>query len=79
MQMLSENDCKENWNLILKLIILCALITVVTGCAGVELGGKLGLYRVDEKQDSSATVQAQTKPLKCYLGNFEGCGEARGS
>jgi len=38
-----------------------------SGCAGVEVGGKFGLYRVDERADSSATVQAQTKPLKCYI------------
>lgn len=47
-------------------IALVALSTL-SGCAGVELGGKLGLYRVDEKQDSSATVQAQTKPFVCYF------------
>lgn len=51
---------------------------LTTGCAGVELGGRLGLYRVDERADSSATVQAQTKPLKCYFVNCTE-GESRGS
>lgn len=49
-------------------VLLCLNLT---GCAGVELGGRLGVYRVDERADSSATVQAQTKPWKCY---FTECG-----
>jgi hypothetical protein len=59
------------------MLVICAICTVyLTGCAGVELGGKFGLYRVDERADNSATVQAQTKPFKCYWVN---CSEEKGS
>lgn len=59
------------------LITVCSMCALwVTGCAGVELGGRLGVYRVDERADSSATVQAQTKPWKCY---FTNCDMEKGS
>lgn len=75
MRMMTEGECKENLSLIVKLIILCAVITAMTGCSpffggsGYELGAKVGLYRVDEKSDSSSTTNAQTKPLMCYFKN----------
>jgi hypothetical protein len=39
-----------------------------TGCfsAGYEVGGRLGIYRVDSRSDSSATLATPT-PWKCYL------------
>ena len=64
---------------ILGILLWTALGSVAiwcSGCAGVEVGGKLGLYRVDERADNSATVQAQTKPIKCW---FVDCGEVKGS
>ncbi len=35
-----------------------------TGCTGMEVGGKLWISRVDEKQESQRTHNV---PLKCYL------------
>lgn len=53
---------------IIALLIAAALgLTMLTGCAGMELGGKLGVYRVDEIKSSQATYRAQTKPLKCLF------------
>ena len=40
---------------------------MLTGCAGLEFGGKVGAYRVDERQESQATRREQTKPLKCWF------------
>ena len=53
--------------MIVSLLLWGGLAYALTGCAGVELGGKLGVYRVDERADSSATKISQTKPLKCWF------------
>lgn len=44
-----------------------ALATLwLTGCSGIELGAKAGIYRVDQRQESQATHR-NPLPLKCYL------------
>lgn len=43
-----------------------AVTVLMTGCAGIELGGKAGIYRVDQRQESQATHR-NPLPLKCYL------------
>lgn len=49
------------------LAIVCGLIMVSTsGCAGLELGGRVGLYRVDERSESQKTYR-NPKPAICYL------------
>lgn len=40
------------------------LICLLSGCTGIEAGGKLWITRVDEKQESQRTHNV---PLKCYL------------
>lgn len=49
-----------------------AIISIVamtcTGCSGVELGGRLGVYRVDERQESQRTYR-KPLPWKCYFTN----------
>ena len=47
--------------------VVAYLLIVGTGCAGMELGGRLGVYRVDEQQSSSKTYRQDTKPLKCLF------------
>lgn len=54
-----------------KIGIVIGVVLLVSGCAGVELGGKLGLYRVDERADRSNTYAKQTKPFRCL---FVECG-----
>jgi len=44
------------------LIVLCC-----SACTGIEVGGKMGVYRVDERQDSSRTNVENKVPLKCYF------------
>jgi len=44
-----------------------AMASLLTGCAGMEIGGRAGLYRVDERQESQATRRDSTKPLKCWF------------
>lgn len=41
-------------------------IGYLTGCGGFEVGGKVGLYRVDEHAESSRMVR-KPLPLKCYF------------
>ena len=50
--------------------IIGMLITAATlsGCTGIEAGGKVWITRVDERQESQRTHNV---PLKCYL--WEDC------
>lgn len=50
---------------------LWALIIFASGCAGMEVGGRAGIYRVDETQSSYATHARNTKPLKCLFVNCD--------
>ena len=47
-----------------KLIILFLCTCFLSACTGMEIGGKLWMSRVDEKQESQRTYNI---PLKCYL------------
>lgn len=41
---------------------------LLSGCAaGYEVGGRAGLYRVDETHQSSQSFRADNKSLKCWL------------
>lgn len=53
--------------MLLSICLWAGIAYLVTGCAGVELGGKFGMYRVDERKESQATYQRNTKPLKCWF------------
>ena len=45
--------------------LFCAFVVIVcSGCTGMEVGGKLWVSRVDERQESQRTHNV---PLKCYL------------
>ena len=48
-------------------IIMAALALVVSGCSGIEIGGKAWIMKVDEAQSSQRTY-AQP-PLKCLFVN----------
>ena len=59
------------------LIVAACIISLCTGCTGIEAGGKLWITRVDERQESQRTHNV---PLKCYL--WQDCtksNEAQGS
>lgn len=47
-----------------RLIIGIGLLLSFSGCTGMEMGGKLWVSRVDERQESQRTHNI---PLKCYL------------
>ncbi len=47
-----------------RLIVVIALVCTFSGCTGMEVGGKLWISRVDERQESQRTHNV---PLKCYL------------
>lgn len=53
-----------------KMKILLAVVVFLSGCTGIEMGGKLWVTRVDEKQESQRTHNV---PLKCYL--WENCNQ----
>lgn len=44
----------------------------LTGCAGLEIGGKAGIYAVDDRQETQVT-RSRAKPMKCLWANGEGC------
>jgi hypothetical protein len=47
-------------------MVVSALVVVAwcTGCSGIELGGKVGLYAVDERHEVQDT-RSKSMPLKC--------------
>jgi len=45
-------------------VVLTIIGAACSGCTGMEVGGKLWITRVDQKQESQATHNV---PLKCYL------------
>jgi len=51
----------------MRTFLCCALLCLLSGCTGIELGGRLGVYRVDERQESSRTNLENKVPLKCYF------------
>jgi hypothetical protein len=53
----------------MKVFICCAVLCLVSGCTGIEIGGRLGIYRVDERQESSRTNVENKVPLRCYFVN----------
>lgn len=55
---------------IISVAVLSWALLLTTGCSGIELGGKLGMYRVDEKQESQRTYR-HSVPLKCYFVNCD--------
>lgn len=64
--------------IILSTAVYAVVLVYMTGCAGVKWYAETGLTRIDEQATSNSTVQAQTKPLKCYFVNCSG-GESSGS
>jgi hypothetical protein len=55
----------------MKRMIAAAVIAgVLTGCSGLEIGGKAWIASIDEKSESSRTYRSNV-PLKCY---FTDCG-----
>lgn len=53
-----------------KVISALTVAAVVSGCSGLEIGGKAWIASIDEKQESSRTYRSNV-PLKCY---FLDCG-----
>jgi hypothetical protein len=64
---------------ILTMAATAAIALTQIGCAGMEVGGKLGMYRVDERQESQRTYDRKVG-LRCL---FTDCNkentEAQGS
>jgi hypothetical protein len=44
--------------------VVVAVVVNLVGCTGMEVGGKLWVSRVDERQELQRTHNV---PLKCYL------------
>ena len=51
-------------------VIVAITFIALQGCTGIEMGGKLWISRVDERQESQKTHNI---PLKCYL--WQDCGQ----
>jgi starvation-inducible outer membrane lipoprotein len=52
-------------------ILITTLALLVSGCSGIEIGGKAWIQKIDESQSSQRTY-AQP-PLKCL---FVNCGQS---
>jgi hypothetical protein len=48
----------------ISLVILATIAATLSACTGMEVGGKLWVSRVDERQESQRTHNV---PFKCYL------------
>lgn len=55
---------------ILMAAIAAVIVNMLTGCSGIEVGGKVGVYRVDQHQETTS-FRGASLPLKCYL--WEDC------
>ena len=62
-----DNITKMNYGLGLAVAGMLAVLATVSGCSGVEIGGRLGVYRVDEREESSRMTRHNAVPLKCYF------------
>jgi len=62
-----DNITKMNYWLGLAVGAMLAVLATVSGCSGVEVGGRLGVYRVDEREESSRMNRHNAVPLKCYF------------
>lgn len=49
-----------------RLLLGSIALILMTGCTGMEIGGKAWVQRIDESQYSQRTYRSN-KPLKCYL------------
>jgi len=47
-------------------VLLIVIAIGLSACSGLEMGGKLGIYRVDERQESQRTYR-RAVPWKCYF------------
>lgn len=54
-----------------RVIAVVLVLSVLTGCSGMEIGGKAWIASIDEKSESSRTYRSNV-PLKCY---FTDCGK----
>lgn len=52
--------------LIISVIIWAGVMVFTTGCSGIGLGGKLDLYRIDDRIESQNTKTTH-RPLKCLF------------
>ena len=52
-------------------VVIAVITLAVQGCTGIEMGSKLWISRVDERQESQKTHNI---PLKCYL--WQDCSQA---
>lgn len=49
-----------------RVLAVIAIAGVLTGCSGLEIGGKAWIASIDEKSESSRTYRSNV-PLKCYF------------
>jgi hypothetical protein len=49
-----------------RMIAVVLGLSVLTGCSGLEIGGKAWIASIDEKSESSRTYRSNV-PLKCYF------------
>lgn len=58
-----------------RIIALVLGLSVLTGCSGLEIGGKAWIASIDEKSESSRTYRSNV-PLRCYFTSCEQVAES---
>lgn len=52
--------------MIVSALLWLGLASILSGCSGIGLGGKLDLYRIDDRVESQNTKTTH-RPLKCLF------------
>lgn len=56
----------------MKVVLILLLGLTIQACSsftGFEIGGRVGAYRVDDRQESSSASQKNSQPLMCMFVN----------
>lgn len=61
-----KQDLREDRGWVVFGLVLGVVAYALSGCSGVEVGGRLGVYRVDTRAERSETYR-ESVPLACYL------------
>ena len=49
----------------IKRLLLGMVVVMLSACAGLELGGKMGIYGVSDRRETQDT-QSHAKPIVCW-------------
>lgn len=62
----------------MKRLIMIVIVVSMSACAGIEAGGKFGLYAVDDRREVQET-RSKARPLVCLWKKCDEYGNIQGS